>query len=118
MPTDPLAINQTVVYEGGSVTAPRGVLEAIFPATSPSWFPNGESGIGRRPFGSRQRDSRQAGEDLMIRFTDGSVWSVRVTGTHTKFLTNFITQGNVDTVMNIWSERGTIYGPQYSTLNP
>lgn len=117
-PVDPLAINQTITYEGGTVTAPRGVIGAIFPNTSPSWFPNGEAGIGKRPFGSRQRDNRRAGEDLMVRFTSGSVFTLRVTGTHTAFLSNLLTKGNVDSVIQVWSERGTIYGPQYRTLNP
>ena len=115
---DPLAINQTIIYTGGTATAPKGVIGAIFPSTSPSWFPNGSSGIGKRPFGSRQRDSRRAGEDIYVRFLSGSVFAVRVTGTHKAFLTNLLMLGNVTSVLQVWSERGTIYGPQYRTLNP
>jgi len=117
-PVDPLAVNQTIIYEGGTVTAPRGTLAAMFPSTAPSWFPNGESGLGRRPFGSRQRSTRQAGEDLTVQFIDGSAWVVRVTGGHTNFLTRLLVDGNVDTVAQVWSERGTIYGPQYRTIGP
>ena len=115
---DPLAINQTVVYTGGTLTAPKGVIGAIFPGTSPSWFPNGSSGIGKRPFGSVQRNSRRAGEDLFVRFSSGSVFTVRVTGTHKAFLTNLLMKGQVGAVLQVWSERGTVYGPQFRTLNP
>ena len=115
---DPLAINQTIIYQGGTVTAPRGVIGAIFPSTAPSWFPNGSSGIGKRPFGSKQRDSRQAGEDLFCRFQSGSVFTLRVTGTHTAFLTRLLMDGNVESVVQVWSERGTLYGPQYRTIGP
>jgi hypothetical protein len=46
------------------------------------------------------------------------VFTLRVTGTHKAFLENLLTKGNVDSVVQVWSERGTIYGPQYRTLNP
>jgi hypothetical protein len=93
-------------------------MDVIFPSKIPSWFPAGTAGKGKKPFGTKGRDARQAGEDLTLTLKTGDSWVVRVTGTHTNFLTNFLTKGNSDAVTQVYSERGTIYGPQYGTLAP
>jgi hypothetical protein len=43
---------------------------------------------------------------------------VRVTGTDTNFLKAFLGDGNVSKVLMVYTEAGTIYGPQYSTIGP
>jgi hypothetical protein len=50
--------------------------------------------------------------------TEGGTFSVRVTGTDTSFLQAFLGSGNVDNVSMVYTEAGTIYGPQYSSIGP
>jgi len=117
-PPDPLAKLVTVAYRGGTVTGTRGLMDYLFPGRTPSWLPNGESGTGKRPFGSRQADNRAAGRLLKLVLTEGGTFSVRVTGTDTSFLQAFLGSGNVDNVSMVYTEAGTIYGPQYSSIGP
>jgi hypothetical protein len=118
MAVDPKAKQVTVTYPGGTVTATRGLMDFLFPSRIPSWLPNGESGVGKRPFGSKQADNRAAGRLLKLVLSDGSTFSVRITGTDTKFLQTFLGAGNVSNVSMVYTEAGTIYGPQYSSIGP
>jgi hypothetical protein len=93
-------------------------MDFLFPSRIPSWLPNGESGVGKRPFGSKQADNRAAGRLLKLVLSDGSTFSVRITGTDTKFLQTFLGAGNVSNVSMVYTEAGTIYGPQYSSIGP
>jgi hypothetical protein len=94
-------------------------MDFLFPTRVPSWLPNGESGIGKRPFGSKQADNRAAGRLLKLVLTDNAgTYSVRVTGTDTNFLKAFLGGGNVSKVLMVYTEAGTVYGPQYSTVGP
>lgn len=113
---DPKARLVTLSYPGGTVTATRGLIDYLFPTRTPSWLPNGESGKGKRPFGSKQADNRAAGRLLKLKLKDGSTFSIRVTGTDTKFLQSFLAAGRVDNVEMVYTEAGTMYGPQYSAL--
>jgi hypothetical protein len=114
---DPKARKVTLFYNGGSVTATKGLLDFLFPSWNPSWLPNGESGSGRRPFGSRQRDTRGKGQVMTLQLQNGEEWGVRITGSHTKFIQVLLGQGSTDQVLQVFSERGTVYGPNAGTLN-
>jgi hypothetical protein len=116
---DPKAKLVTVSFKGGTVTGTRGLMDFLFPSRIPSWLPNGESGIGKRPFGSKQADNRAAGRLLkLILANNAGTFSVRVTGTDTNFLKAFLGAGNTDKVLMVYTEAGTIYGPQYSVIGP
>ena len=116
---DPKAKQVTVSFKGGTVTGTRGLMDFLFPTRVPSWLPNGEAGFGKRPFGSKQADNRAAGRLLKLVLTDNAgTFSVRVTGTDTNFLRAFLGEGNVDKVLMVYTEAGTIYGPQYSSIGP
>ena len=118
-PPDPLAKLVTVAYRNGTVTGTRGLMDFLFPGRTPSWLPNGEEGFGKRPFGAKQADNRAAGRLLKLVLADNQgTFSVRVTGTDTNFLKAFLGSGNVNSVLMVYTEAGTIYGPQYSSIGP
>lgn len=104
-----------VVYNGGTITAPLGVISLFFPTSRLRWTPpTGLTLTGRRrKYGSRQRSNAAAGEAFKVRFNDGEVVTVRVTGTHRRFLDEIIASSAGDNIRQVWSERGTIYGPQF-----
>jgi hypothetical protein len=118
MAFDPKARSVTLFYPGGSVQATKGLIDFLFPSWSPSWLPNGESGTGKRPFGSRQRTSRASGEAMTLVLQNGEEWVCRITGTHTRFIQTLLGQGATDQVLQVYSERGSVYGPNAGTLNP
>ena len=49
---------------------------------------------------------------MQMVLTNGETYTVRVTGTHTNFIDFFLAKGGGERVKNVYSERGTIYGPQ------
>ena len=119
MAVDPKARLNTIAYPKGTVTATRGLLEFLFGATTPniSWqvptdavVPGG--GRRRRKYGTRQRENARAGEPMQLILNNGEAYTVRITGTHTNFIDAFLAKGGGAKVANIYSERGTIYGPQ------
>jgi hypothetical protein len=110
MAIDPNAMQQTISYPGGTVTGALGLLKYIFGDVVPVWT-RGPQGGGRRPYGSRQRSNAAAGEPIKLRLITGEIYSVRVTGEHWRFIDQVIANSS-GTISEVYSERGTIYGPQ------
>lgn len=119
MAIDPNATSITLSYEGGTATAPLGVLEALFGTLQFQWLaPIGEPGpSGRRrlKYGRRQRSRAKAGKPVSVRLNSGDVWTVRVTGADIDFLDKLLTQSGAN-VAAVWTPRGTIYAPQFVTV--
>lgn len=103
-----------LTYEGGSVSAAYGVLKALFKVPSFRWVkPRGTTPSGRRKqYTHRMRALADAGQPVTVRLTDGEVWQVRVTGTMIDFIDKVLADGNADNVMQIWTARGSLYGPE------
>jgi hypothetical protein len=119
MAVNPSARLRTLTFQKGTVTAPAGLITHLFGNSSGqvSWTasanpPDPVTGRRRRKYGTRQRSSSRAGEVMAIALSNGEQYSVRITGTHTNFIDFFLSQGAGDKVVNVFSERGTIYGPQ------
>ena len=119
MAVDPKARLNTIAYSKGTVTAPRGLLEYLFGGSSfnSSWLASTNpldnlTGRRRRKYGTRQRSNARAGEPMQLVLKNGEVYTARITGTHTAFINEFLSKGGGVNVANIFSERGTIYGPQ------
>jgi hypothetical protein len=110
MAIDPNGIMQTISYPGGTVTAPLGLLKFIFGDVVPVWT-RGPQGGGRRPYGSRQRSNAAAGEPIKLRLVGGKVYTVRVTGEHWRFIDQILANSS-GTIVEAYSQRGSIYGPQ------
>lgn len=106
----------TLFYSGGSVTATKGLLDYLFPLWVPSWLARGDSGVGRRPFGSRQRDNRAAGEQMTLTLDTGKDYTVRITGTHKRFLQTILSEVQEGKVLRVVSERGAKYGPHQASI--
>ena len=127
----------TVNFNGGSITATRGLFAAMFEAGK---FDNGcESVLKQRSratytrsdyigapskvveasqwqevkFNSSTKSLAAGGEAIQIRI-QGEWWGARLSGTHSAFMTWLCgenTAGNLDGVIAWRSERGTTYGP-------
>lgn len=135
MAVDNLAKKVTVNYDGGSITATRGLLESMFGADFSGLSTDGEQvtvsvqGHTRRrviggpgtsiaattytrtkyPVGSSS--TAAGGEAILVDFGGGK-WTVRLSGSHQDFCAFLLAnsgplQGNL-----FWqSEKGTKYGP-------
>lgn len=114
MATAPEARIGLVTYPGGSASAPQATLRLIFPEATLRWrLPTGTTRNGRRKRArSRQRSNAAAGERLQVVFTNGDIWSYRITGSHLDFIREVLQRDGGAQVLNIWSERGTEYGPE------
>jgi len=116
---DPKAKYATVSYPGGTASAPIGTLEAIFGNLDFSWQAATDgltpTGKRKRKYGSRQRTPARAGKPMSVKFGDGSVFTVRVTGADIDFIDNVLSQSGAN-VVEAWTPRGTIYGPQYAAV--
>jgi hypothetical protein len=119
MPTEANARLNTITYPGGTVTAPRGFLLYVFGdlATALRWEAPGSAvnpstGRRRRIYGTKQRGSSRAGEGLRLKLDNGDTYTVRVTGTHLNFITFMLGRMRPGKVVEVLSERGTVYGPQ------
>jgi hypothetical protein len=119
MAIDANARLNTITYPGGTVTAQRGLLTYVFGDLStalrweaPGSAVNPNTGRRRRLYGTKQRGSSRAGEGLQLKLDNGSVYTVRVTGTHLNFIQFMLGRMRTGKVMEVTSERGTIYGPQ------
>ncbi len=127
----------TINYTGGSLTAPRGTLAAMFEAGK---YDSGCESVlrerSRRTYTrsdyigapSRVVDASQwqevkynsstkslaaGGEAIQIRI-NGEWWGARLSGNHSNFMTWLCgenTAGNLSGVIAWRSERGTTYGP-------
>lgn len=113
---DPKARYATVSYPGGTASAPVGTLEAMFGTLDFQWQASTDgltpTGKRKRKYGTRQRTSARAGKPMSVRFQDGSVFTVRVTGADLDFIDYVLSQAG-GRVIQAWTPRGTVYGPQY-----
>ena len=121
MAIDPKAREVTLTYPGGTVTAKLGIIQAIFGPQQIRWNalsagPALPGGNTRRKYGTRQRSSAAGGRQMFVRLDSGEVWSVRQTGTVIKFIDAVIARSAPGKVLNVWTPRGTIYGPQAGEL--
>ena len=129
--------NGTINYTGGSLTAARGVLAAMF---KPGQYDSGcESVLSERSrktytrtdyigapsrvvdasqwqevrYNSSTKSLAAGGEPIQIRIA-GEWWTARLSGSHSNFMTYLCgenTAGNLNGVIAWRSERGTTYGP-------
>jgi hypothetical protein len=119
MPAAANARLNTITYPGGTITASRGLLTYVFGdlSTSLRWEAPGSAvdpntGRRRRLYGTRQRGSSRAGEALTLKVDDGREYIIRVTGTHLNFIQFMLGRMKPGKVAEVFSERGTVYGPQ------
>jgi hypothetical protein len=118
---DPNKRKVTVAYEKGTATMSYGLLKAIFPAAELRWEPisNAQNPFtGRKSFkyGRRQRSLAAGGTSVSVMIEDGSVWTIRIAGHISNFIDQVLARTPDNTVLSMWTERGTIYGPQFVDL--
>lgn len=118
MTIDPKAKLSTVSYRGGTCTATNGLLTHLFGSESNvlAWRPNTNAvnpatGRRRRKYSTRQRSSARAGQPMQVVLKAGETYVVRITGSHTSFIDFFMAEGAGDKIANVYSQRGTEYGP-------
>lgn len=70
-------------------------------------------GKRKRKYGTKQRASALSGRPMTIVVSGGDAWTARVTGTDVDFITFVLAKVSDNKVLNIYSPRGTIYGPQF-----
>lgn len=134
MAVDPKVRRTTIPFNGGSITATRGLLEAVFGAQLVADSSVRTVNVERRShsrirviggattavaaaeytltkYGKRSSGSAAGGEDVVF-VVDGDPWTVRLSGSH-EALDNFLRQGGFagDKVVMWESAKGTKYGP-------
>jgi hypothetical protein len=109
----------TITYPRGTVTAPRGLLEYVFGPLKdvltweePGTVADPQTGRRRRIYGTKQRSSARAGQNMVLHLDNGEKYRVRVTGAHLDFVSNLLGRMLPGKVVLVTSERGTEYGPQ------
>jgi hypothetical protein len=119
MPTEAAARLNTITYPGGTITASRGLLTYVFGdlTTALRWEAPGsavnpDTGRRRRIYGTKQRGSSRAGEGMTMKLDNGDSYTIRVTGTHLNFIQFMLGRMKAGKVVEVLSERGTVYGPQ------
>ena len=121
MAIDPKARTITASYPGGTVTGTLGLIEYLFGPQQTEWIQiSGEPPVPgtrrKRKYGTRQKSAAAGGEPMHLRIADGSVWTVRVTGADIDFIDQVLAKTNPGTVLNAWTDRGTLYGPGFAEL--
>lgn len=134
MAVDPKLRQTTIPFNGGSITATRGLLEAVFGDQLVADNSVRTVSVERRAhsrtrviggsttavaaaeytltkYGKRSSGSAAGGEDVVF-VVDGEPWTMRLTGSH-EALDNFLKQGGFagDKVVMWQSAKGTTYGP-------
>lgn len=134
MAVDPKVRRTTIPFNGGSITATRGLLEAVFGDQLVADNSVRTVSVERRAhsrtrviggatssvaaaeytltkYGKRSSGSAAGGEDVVF-VVDGEPWTMRLTGSH-EALDNFLKQGGFagDKVVMWQSAKGTTYGP-------
>lgn len=102
----------TLTYPGGTARAPRGFIEYLFAPQQRVWR---RRGSGSRPYKTRQKSNAAAGEAMKVVIEGGDAYTFRVTGTHASFVDQVVSKAIVP-ILNIYSERGTEYGPELDNL--
>lgn len=114
---DPKARKITVGYPGGTMSATIGLVEFLLGAQRLVWtLPvEGETADGKRKrkYGSKQRATARAGRPMTLVLDNGDSYTARVTGADMDFITFVLAKVRDNKVLNIYSPRGTIYGPQF-----
>lgn len=114
MAKDPKAVNITVAYEGGTMSAPLGLFNYLFGAQQPQWGAGsvGQTQLGRKryKYGSRKRDSAASGEQVFLHLGEVGIYSVRVTGDIVEFMDKILPKTG-DKVKKAWTRRGSEYAP-------
>lgn len=114
MATNPENKTMTVSYEGGTVTGARGLLTWLFPPLAFQWTPQGVEGNNRRrKYGTIQRSNARAGRVHYLVTDDGETYSVRVTGSTTKFLDKIIANVDSSRLKAVYTHSGTKYARQF-----
>ena len=121
MAIDPKARNVTLSYEGGTITGSLGLIQYVFGEQTLSWDitglpPSAPGGNSRRKYGSRQRSAAAGGKVMFLRLNTGDAWTVRYTGTAIKFIDAVLSKSIRGRVIQAWTTRGTLYGPQIGEL--
>jgi hypothetical protein len=118
MAGDPKAKRITVTFPKGTLSASIGFIEYLLgdqkltwkaPST-PSPTPDGRR---RRVYGTKQRGSARGGREMTFVLRDGSSWVARTTGADLDLLDFVLQKIGEDKVLNVYTKRGTIYGPQF-----
>lgn len=96
------------------MTANLGTLNYIFGNQRFRWVrPSGTTPSGRRKqYRGRQRSNAAAGQPVWIRFDTGQTVQVRITSTLTQFIDEVIAKTDEGKILNIWTARGTMKGPE------
>ena len=127
--------NATINFEGGSLTAARGVFLAMFDAENDisacqstdvtrkrsSHFRTAyvgappksvkEANWTQKKFQSQTKSVAAGGEAIQLRI-NGEWWTARLSGTHEALMTFLCDNaGDLKDVISWRSERGTLYGP-------
>lgn len=141
MPTDNLARKISIGYEGGSLTATRGAMEALFGPALVEYQEDQTVGVAVRSHARRRviggpitsvaghnyqrkrypqgpAGGNSGGEPIAV-LIQGSWWTMRLTGSHqsfNRFLRNATWQSGA---VIFWkSEKGTPYGPFGQAVTP
>jgi hypothetical protein len=117
MAGDPKARLVTVAYQGGTMTATLGLLEYLLGDLQLSWQKPSDStnhaGRRLRKYGARQRAAARGGRVMNLSLINGDSFQVRITGTDTDFIDFVLARIGEGLVLNAYTQRGTIYGPQF-----
>jgi hypothetical protein len=117
MATDPKARRITVAYPKGTMTATVGLVEYLLGEQKLVWT-NSSSGTTvdgkrKRKYGSKQRALALGGRPMSIVLDNGETYTARVTGADLDFIDFVLARVEENKVLNIYTPRGTIYGPQF-----
>jgi hypothetical protein len=117
MATDPKARRITVGYPGGTMSATIGLVEYLLGAQKLVWSKptagTTADGKRKRKYGSKQRALALGGRPMSIVLDNGETYTVRVTGADLDFIEFVLARVEENKVLNIYTPRGTIYGPQF-----
>jgi hypothetical protein len=117
MAADPKARRITVGYPGGTMSATIAFVEYLLGTQKLVWTTptSGTTvdGKRKRKYGTKQRASALSGRPMTVVLDNGDAWTARVTGADVDFITFVLAKADVNKVLNIYSPRGTIYGPQF-----
>lgn len=131
---DPLARKISLGFPGGSVTATRGLLQAVFGTDLVNAQQFGEATVSvqghsrvrviggastpvaahsftKKKYPTGQRGGGSGGEAIQV-LVDGDWWTMRLTGSHQEFNDWLASNPGNNTAAIQWrSEKGTPYGP-------
>lgn len=117
MATDPKARRITVGYPKGTMTATIGLIEYLLGTQKLVWTNNASGttadGKRKRKYGSKQRALALGGRPMSIVLDNGETYTARVTGADLDFIEFVLSKVTNNKVLNIYTPRGTIYGPQF-----